>query len=222
MTAPKTTATTEVAQGSPSQLAEHRLAAHCAARLWAAALPSFSLSEGERKFVLHRGQLDATMAQNAPLPHDNPQNGQPVTLTDHDKFEHHVVGTSLDDDLRQRPRTQVYEYMGTRNNGWFALTASQLMRLSGYNVMCNMFVSQAADTQIHWHYDNWFGIAFQLRGTKRWLLCPRGSDRVQEVVTSPGDVLILPTSVKHTVTTPSSSVHINFAILTEEPLAALL
>jgi ribosomal protein L16 Arg81 hydroxylase len=118
-----------------------------------------------------------------------------------------------------QPRTKVYENLDTKVSGWIEITALQLARLARCRVVASLFESSCKDAATVPHFDDWYVVAVQLRGAKVWTLSEGREGLRQEVITRPGDVLLMPSTVYHAVRTPLHSVHLSFAVLDQEPIA---
>jgi len=81
-----------------------------------------------------------------------------------------------------------------------------------------MYESDPGDRNLGAHEDEWLGAIVQTCGAKTWTFWPREGGDSQELLTQAGDVLLLPRSIKHAVSTPDYSVHLVFAFLTGEPI----
>ncbi|HSX04919.1 MAG TPA: cupin domain-containing protein, partial [Candidatus Saccharimonadales bacterium] len=79
--------------------------------------------------------------------------------------------------------------------------------------------SSARDQNLGPHRDGWYGAVVQMLGEKAWLLGDGADDPSAEptLLLSPGDVLMVPKGVLHDVRTPDHSVHMAFALITDEP-----
>jgi hypothetical protein len=142
---------------------------------------------------------------------------QTVALVDGEHFDRSAQGADVAAAYSNHPRTQVYESVGARSGGWFAAVDKLLMRLFRCEVVCSVYVSSAGDATIGMHRDEWYGIIMQLAGSKTWTLLPPSGVQ-SEILLEAGDVLLLPRDVRHDIATPDHSVHVAFAILTDEPL----
>jgi hypothetical protein len=154
--------------------------------------------------------------------------GQPVTLIDSTNrdFERHIDTATLRAACEHRPRTRVYEDIGHGDDGWAGLTVSHLTRLSdsALPVLCSVYESWHGDQSLGAHRDTWFGAVIQVSGTKDWQigegLLDAAAPPAAAVTTAAGDVLLMPKSLPHLVTTPADpgwSVHLAFALDRDPP-----
>lgn len=148
--------------------------------------------------------------------------GQPAMLVtaEHGTAERHAGTASLQAAYRQRHRTRVLEDIGCGGTGWAGAVASWLTRLSGgAPVTAAVYESECGDETFGPHRDGWLGVVVQAHGAKTWrigegVLDP-GAPEAAQVITRPGDVLLLPRAMPHDVSTPADpghSVHVAFAV----------
>jgi hypothetical protein len=149
--------------------------------------------------------------------------GQPVALIDamHRELERHIQAGTLRAAYGHRPRTRVYEDIGFGDDGWAGLAAGHLTRLSGgaLRVLCSVYESAPGDETFGPHRDGWFGAVVQVAGAKDWQigegLLDAAAPPAMDVTVRAGDILLVPKSLPHLVTTPADpgwSVHLAFAI----------
>lgn len=153
-----------------------------------------------------------------PLPTDDKPPSQTVALVDGHAFHREVNEEAVSAAYSERPRTQVFESIHARSDGWYSLLALRLAGLLRNRVVCTLYESRARDRNLGPHDDQWDGVIVQLRGSKSWRLWPDPHDQPREVQTRAGDVLLLPKGITHEVTTPDYSVHLVCAV-TDAPLA---
>ncbi len=144
---------------------------------------------------------------------------QSVALGSAMQFERHPTSEALDGAYAARPRTRIYEGYDARTGGWPAMVTRILMRLADCRVVCSVYESSARDQNLGPHRDGWYGAVVQMLGEKAWLLGDGADDPSAEptLLLSPGDVLMVPKGVLHDVRTPDHSVHMAFALITDEP-----
>ena len=202
-------------------------AARLAGALWEAV--RFSGGVSTRTYRHFPGALDPAWLATLPLPCGKGRlpRGQPAALIDgtHREFERHIETATLLTAYRHRPRTRLYEDIGFSDDGWAGLAARHLTRLSGspLRVLCSVYESAHGDETFGAHGDAWFGAVVQVAGTKEWQIgeepLDAGASGVKVTVAA-GDVLLVPKSLPHVVTTPADpgwSVHLAFAIDRDAP-----
>lgn len=196
-------------------LADTRRAANVTARLWSAVQSTgFQHLTGA---ALLRNYLPHEVLGDLPLPvGDNRPSTQTVALVNGRQFERTTEAKTLMHRYDQAPRTRVYEGIDVRSPGWYSLVCCQLARLARCRVPCSMYESNRADAGLVAHVDAWHGLILQMTGEKCWNL--RTIDGLTSISTQPGDLLLLSEGVSHSVSTPSYSVHLVFALITSEPL----
>jgi hypothetical protein len=187
----------------------------------------FSGGTGTGTYRHFREALDPAWLGALPLP-GAPGPGRPVALIDavHRDLERHIESATLRAACEHRPRTRVYEDTGHGGDGWAALAAAHLTRLSGsaLPVLCSVYESGHGDESFGAHRDAWFGAVVQVAGVKDWqigegLLGAAGPPAAAVTMTA-GDVLLMPKSLPHLVTTPADpgwSVHLAFALDRDPP-----
>ncbi|WP_405755760.1 cupin domain-containing protein [Streptomyces sp. NBC_01411] len=154
-----------------------------------------------------------------PIPTDDKPPGQTVALVDGHAVHREVNEEAVAAAYSERPRTQVFESIHARSDGWYSLVALRLAGLLRNRVVCTMYESRAGDRNLGPHDDQWDGVIVQLRGSKAWRLWPDPHGQPRDLLTRAGDVLLLPRGIPHEVTTPDHSTHLVLAV-TEEPLVA--
>ncbi|MFE2938483.1 hypothetical protein ACFXKG_05315 [Streptomyces sp. NPDC059255] len=187
----------------------HETATKILSPLWSATLPTYRAGGDQARHLPHLFETEWTTGLPLPLGEQRTP-GQSVALADGTTFHRETDQNRLSAAYKQQPRTRVYESIDARSDGWYSLVATQMARLTRRRIICTMYESNATDYNLGAHYDVWFGVIMQMRGTKAWKIsAPQGS---QEIVTKAGDILLLPPNVEHDVTTPEYSVHLVFAI----------
>lgn len=193
-------------------------------RLWTVAQHvQFPETEGQLMHI--RGVLNAAELAMIDLSfREREVEGQQITLIDDRDFDRSARNPEeAAAAYASRPRTKVYENIAHSNEGAIRETCVALGVFTERVVTCSAYESHTGDGSIFRHYDEWFGIVLQKDGTKLWDVEPDGQGRF-EVLTRPGDVLVLPTFVRHSVSTPVEpgySLHLNFAFHAKLPLAVL-
>ncbi|PNE43469.1 hypothetical protein AOB60_00655 [Streptomyces noursei] len=134
-----------------------------------------------------------------------------MTLIDGVDFQR----VSADDAAVALPRTRSYENLHVHVD-WIRLASRSLEVALGRRVTCAAYASQAGDTSLGRHDDDWDGIIVQLEGAKRWRVWTAPEGGPTEIVTRVGDVLVLTRGVPHDVDTPGRSLHLAFAV-THQP-----
>ncbi len=114
--------------------------------------------------------------------------------------------------------TRVHESIDTRHSGWYSLVALHLEHLMDCQVRSDMYQSSDGDDSLHPHFDNWLGLITQMSGEKVWTLWEAPGQPPRQLITRAGDVLLMPKTVKHAVSTPDSSTHLVFTIMQHKPL----
>jgi hypothetical protein len=195
--------------------------------LWEAVCFAGGLSTGTHRHF--PGALDPAWLAALPLPSQAQlPPGQPVALIDgtHREFERHIQTATLRAACEHRPRTRVYEDIGCSDDGWAGLATSHLTRLSGsaLRVLCSVYESRHGDQTFRAHRDTWFGAVIQVSGAKDWQigegLLDAAGPPPTAVTMAAGDVLLIPKSLPHLVTTPADpgwSVHLAFALDRDPP-----
>ncbi len=165
------------------------------------------------------GRFDSSWAQRLPLPigeHRPP--GQTIALASGLEFDRPADTAAA---MAVTPRTQIYESVEVRSDGnwWIKSVVEQFMRLMRVEVVCSIYASEQRAATLGRHCDLWNGLLLQVGGEKKIeLWTPDG--RTSKIITMrPGDILWLPYKVPHNMWTPSHSVHVQFAMLIEKPLA---
>jgi len=206
-----------------------RSAARFVGVVWAAISSTGGATRPSRHGHVHFSEAVApNWLARQPLPIDaNRPPDVPVALVgppDRDganEFERHTDITALTEAYTARPRTRLYEAVQRGDSSWIGQTCHHLGRLSKSNleVLCSVFQSTATDEKLPAHWDMWYGVVVQAIGLKEWTigtgLFDGPADDVQTVTTKPGDILILPKGLPHTVSTPVDpgySVHLAFAL----------
>lgn len=182
-----------------------------ASALWIA-----NLSHSDRgRAARYTGRLRPSFVASLHLPLLDEQKpaAQPVALVDGLRFDRRGTSATLAELYAERPRTRLYESIDFHGQDWYSDTAFRLTHLARCRVVCSMYESAARDATSEAHIDQWDGLILQMRGSKRWVLPDQ-----PPVVTQPGDVLVLPRGVHHAVETDAYSVHLVFALVTDEPL----
>jgi Cupin superfamily protein len=204
-------------------------AARLAGTLWEAVC--FSGGTGTATHRYFPAALDPAWLAALPLPCGGAvPPGRPVALIDgtHRDFERHIEAATLRAAYGHRPRTRVHEDIGYGDDGWAGLAAAHLTRLSGcaLAVLCSVYESAHGDESFGAHGDGWFAAVVQVAGAKDWRigqgLLDGGGPGVK-VTLAAGDILLLPKSLPHLVTTPADpgwSVHLAFAIDRDPPPGA--
>lgn len=168
------------------------------------------------------GAFDLAWLAGLGLPIEGGLNSrQTVALVHGDDFDRSAQGADVAAAYSNRPRTQVYESVGVRSGGWFAVVENLFARLFRCEVTSDVYVSNADDATIGLHHDEWYGLIVQLGGAKLWTLITPDDVRT-EILVEAGDVLLLPRDVRHNIATPDHSVHVVFAVMTDEPIAELV
>jgi hypothetical protein len=129
-------------------------------------------------------------------------------------------GGAVEAEYERLPRTQIYENFQEWGE-WPGFVVLKLIEKAKCQVRCRLFLSRPGDLAFDEHIDLWYGLVIQLRGVKRWWLRTNKDEELAQVVTRPGDLLILPEGVFHRAVTPefvSDSLHVQFAVITREPL----
>lgn len=190
-------------------------------RLWTVAqYAGFPETDGQ---LLHiRGVLSRAELAKIDLSfRDKEIKGQNITLIDDRDFDRSAQSPQqVAAAYAARPRTVVYENIAQHNDGIIREVCIALGVFTKRVVTCSAYESHAGDGSIFPHYDEWFGLGLQVDGIKRWNMEPRGGESVG-MLTEPGDVLVLPTDVRHSVSTPADpgySLHLNFAFHAKLPL----
>lgn len=186
------------------------IAHFCATRLWTA----YVMSGGN--FALYESVFESETVTRLPLPIYG--DDQEVTLVHGTEFERTNDRERLAKAYNVRPRTRVYESVQSCQDNWCAYIATRLSLLAGCRVTCSIYESVVNDGVMVPHYDDWTGIIFQLRGAKNWHVDEDGAQNERSRITQAGDVMVLPTTVKHWVSTPDYSVHAAFAVMHGKPL----
>jgi Cupin superfamily protein len=197
---------------------ETSLAAQMIARLWSATLPVYRKQSSLQSFV-HLPQLFAQSfieSLSLPLGEQKPLT-QSIALVD-DDFHREMDIVAAQEAYANKPRTRVYEGIDVRSDGWFSLVSLQFARLTRCRVVCTLYESNAGDSTLGSHVDAWFGAIVQMHGCKTWTLWHPEAKKPIELMTRPGDVLLMPPTVEHSVATPNYSVHLVFAIIDNEPI----
>jgi hypothetical protein len=202
-------------------------AAEFTGRLWAALTDAGTLEPGDAPDCLHYQRVyDPGWLGGLPLPLQSP--GQPVALASAHDFERHDDEHASRLAYAARPRTRIYEDAGrTDPAAWYGITARHLGRLARCReqVVCSVFESVTGDEHLGVHHDTWAVAAIQVTGTKHWqtghsLMTGDGSPH-QDILTQPGDILLIPKGLPHIADTPPGpgySIHLVFAIDRDQPL----
>ncbi|MEU9126140.1 cupin domain-containing protein [Streptomyces sp. NPDC048506] len=122
---------------------------------------------------------------------------------------------SADDTAVALPRTHSYENLHFHID-WIRRASCSLELALGRRVACAAYASQAGDTSLGPHNDDWDGVIVQVEGEKQWRVWTDPHNGPKEVVSRVGDVLALPRGVRHDVSTPGRSLHLAFAV-TDQP-----
>ncbi|WP_019061530.1 cupin domain-containing protein [Streptomyces prunicolor] len=193
-------------------------AADFMARLGPAALPAIGMTPGNLHHV--PGAFDTAWIEAAPLPlaaSKAPE--QTVALVDGTEFRRDTGLGALANAYQERARTRVYESLDVRSDGWFSLVSLHLAGILRRRVICTAYESQAGDRNLGAHDDHWLGVIVQMRGAKQWQIWTSADSRPVDLLTSAGDVLVLPRGMTHAVSTPEYSAHLVFAV-TDQPMHA--
>ncbi|MGW0885896.1 JmjC domain-containing protein [Streptomyces sp. NPDC002671] len=194
----------------------HATAATFLARLATAALPGIRLTPHRLRHV--SGAFDPAWIERLPLPvADTHPPSQTVALADGTAFTR-VSAEDVAQERLDQPRTQVYESVNVRSDGWFSIATLHLVGMLRRDVICTAYESHTGDHTLGAHDDAWLGVIVQMRGAKRWRIWPTAQGDPDEIVLRSGDVLILPQGMKHQVSTPDDpgySIHMVFAITNE-------
>lgn len=191
-------------------------------RLWTVAQHA-EFPETKGRLMLVRGVLSQAELASIDLSfREKEVPGQNITLIDNRDFDRSAQNPyEAAAAYASRPRTVVYENIAHSNDGALREVCVALGVFTERVVTCSAYESHTGDGSIFPHYDEWFGLVLQKDGTKLWNVEPKGQSGM-EVLTEPGDVFVLPTSVKHSVSTPADpgySFHFNFAFHAKLPLA---
>ncbi|WP_407286434.1 JmjC domain-containing protein [Streptomyces sp. BP-8] len=136
-----------------------------------------------------------------------------MTLIDGPDFQR----VSSNDAAVALPRTHSYENLHVHVD-WIRRASCSLELALGRRVACAAYASQAGDTSLGPHDDDWDGVIVQMEGAKQWHVWTDPHKGPKEIVTRLGDVLVLRRGVPHDVTTPGRSLHLAFAV-TNQPRA---
>jgi hypothetical protein len=206
--------------------AYYQAASTVLARLGPLVVPAHRTRDGTR-IIRHIPAVFAPpWAAGLPLPVDGRQESQTVALADRGRMQREADHGAIEAAYRDRPRTQVYESIHARSDGWYGLVALHLAGLLRRRVVCTLYESRQDDRSLGAHDDAWWGVIMHMRGAKTWRLWPTGCGPY-EITTRAGDVLLLPRGVTHEVTTPGGpgfpghSVHLVYAV-TDEPITDLI
>jgi len=190
--------------------------------LWSVVRRSgFSYVNPSAKLLHARRVFDPNWLSSLHLPvGEDKLDNQPVTLMDGHDFDRRA-GSREEIKAAQavRPRTRVYENFGECNSGWIRSAENRLAHQAGFSVGSSVFQSRAGDAAIGRHYDVWIGVIVQFEGAKVWDIWYQDGNTPAKLITEAGDVLLMPSGVEHAVRTPEHSLHVNFEIFTNEPLA---
>jgi hypothetical protein len=165
------------------------------------------------------GRFDSSWAQRLPLPiGEHRQPGQTIALASGLQFDRPDDPAEA---MATRPRTQIYESVEVRSEGnwWIKSVVEQLMRLTRVEVVCSIYASERRAATLNRHCDLWNGLLLQVSGEKTIELWTPDGLTSQIITMRPGDVLWLPYKVPHNMWTNDHSVHVQFAMLIEKPLA---
>lgn len=88
--------------------------------------------------------------------------------------------------------------------------ADALRDAASCGVVASVYESRPGDIALPEHTDAWLNIVVQLEGRKKWTF-PGESATLQ-----PGDVMLVPSGVAHSVATVSQSCHIGFGLFDDE------
>jgi len=196
-------------------IVQNSIASQFLGRLWSAVLPIYRRPEEQQRVAQFVGAFDPVHLKRLPLPLIGERSEvQTVALVDDAEFHREVSDDAIEAAYQERRRTRVYEGMDARSDGWYSVTALQLARLARCRVACSMYESNSGDRNIGAHVDEWLGAIVQMRGAKSWTLWPSADSGPQQIITRPGDILVIPRDIMHEVTTPDYSVHLVFAFMT--------
>lgn len=205
----------------PTQPSIDQYAATFVGSLWAAIRMSGGTHPDVQDHHYFPGLFDPEWLAEVPLPiGDNRPLQQKVALVDGMEFNRPSDARALEEAYNAHARTRVYESVDTHTGGWLDVTTRYLSGLAMCQAACSIYESHAGDKTISPHWDKWYGVAVQMRGTKEWRLGEDAETGSQKptVTMGPGDVLLLPQRLMHAIHTPSYSVHINFALIIDEPI----
>lgn len=200
-----------------------RIAAQCVGQLW----PLVVKHEGPQPSDLTPVHIPEVFTppqlEEWALPiGDDRTTTQPVALANDFVFERPETPDELLRAYKDAARTRVYECMSVNTGGWFSLATLQLSRLARCAAIASVYQSTAGDKTLGVHKDLWYGVIVQMHGAKTWHFKRQrhGADFAVMTIRQ-GDVLLLPEGIWHDVETPEESVHLLFAIDTNNPIAPL-
>ncbi len=170
--------------------------------------------------ALHvRRALDPEWLRSLPVPiGERRAADQKVSLLSPDGIERWLDDADVEAAYASRSRTRVYEDLGKLGGGWIEDVELLLATATGFSVGCSAYQSLAGDASFGAHVDRWIGVILQIKGSKRFLIRNGRTGPRQQLIIEAGDVLIMPPTVEHEVSTPESSLHVNFEIFTHLPL----
>ena len=142
-----------------------------------------------------------------------------VTLAGKDVFERFKDERLLLEEHAAFSRTKIYENLHIENldqhRSYPQLASTQLIRLARRKLFCSLFVSTDNDLGVGKHCDKWNSAIVQINGEKEWFIYD-SNDNCVKFLMQAGDILLLPTSIFHEVTTPKYSEHLLFGFLDEK------
>lgn len=101
--------------------------------------------------------------------------------------------------------------------GWIGSASEHIARrLPEKDIVGTVYKSYEGDQSFGLHTDDTPGAMAQLEGEKRWTI----GDSGEEFTLKPGDVLLLPASIKHDVKTHGNSTHLVFSAVKPALIAA--
>lgn len=200
-----------------SQAALYRdrsLAAPFVGGLWAAVRSADGPRPTSQDYQHLPGVFDPAWLQTLPLPiGENRPTRQTISLGKAMHLEQLSDEAAIKHAYASEPRTRIYEAIETRSGGWPAEATRYLMKLSGCDVVCTLYESQAGDETLGPHKDQWYGAIVQMRGAKAWRLGEDVGREEPTVVAEAGDLLLVPEGLEHDVSTPDYSVHMTVAMI---------
>ena len=195
-------------------------AAQLVGGLWAATYSANGPRPATLEYKHFPGLFDPAWLASLPLPiGEQLPDSQSIALGGEGlSFERPASSENLRQAYADQPRTRIYESIDARSGGWPAVATRHLMKLADCRVTCTMYESSRDDETLGAHTDKWYGAVVQVLGAKAWRL-GQDTENSQEdptLITKAGDLLLLPTGLRHDVTTPEYSVHLGFAMITDE------
>jgi len=207
-------------QADTSSQGPARAAVTLASRLWTSVVRAGGPQPDSPRAVHVPGLFDPAVLQGLLLPiGEHRPETQTVVLVDQGiEMERSTGADAIADAYARRPRTRLYECVDIGSVGPYSIVALLLSQLAGCRVVCTIYESHAGDAKMGEHRDDWYGVIIQLSGAKQWRLRSDRSADPQSVTLNAGDGLLLPGGVWHDVITPDESVHVVYAILTDQPI----